>query len=83
MSPYFGYRRSVPSLFKVEEPPKIYTYEQLKQFVGKLPPDVSKETIEQHLTQDEFETVFAMSQEEYYRLPEWKRNDMKTRIGLY
>jgi len=23
MSPYFGYRRSVPSLFKVEEPPKV------------------------------------------------------------
>lgn len=83
MSPYFGYRRSVPSLFKVEEPPKIYTYEQLKEFAGKLPPDIAKETIEQHLSQDEFEAVFGMCRDDFYRLAEWKRNDLKSRVGLY
>jgi len=31
----------------------------------------------------EFEMVFSMAPEEFYRLAEWKRNDVKSRAGLF
>jgi len=35
------------------------------------------------LSSEEFETLFKMTRAEFYRLPEWKRNDEKMRVGLW
>jgi hypothetical protein len=39
--------------------------------------------LQQHLSKEEFEELFHMTQEEFYRLAEWKRNDIKKRIELF
>jgi len=39
--------------------------------------------IQRHLTAGEFSEVFQMDKEDFYRQPAWKRNDAKTRVGLY
>jgi len=38
---------------------------------------------QRHLSPEEFEEVFKMSLPEFCRLPEWKRNDEKQRVGLW
>ncbi|KAK2158987.1 hypothetical protein NP493_1755g00025 [Ridgeia piscesae] len=80
---YLAYRRSIPSLFRVDEPPKVYEYEELKVTNFRLPPDVDRNTIEWHLTEGDFGQLFKMPRTEFYRLPEWKRNDMKKRVCLF
>jgi len=39
--------------------------------------------VQRHLAEEEFETLFKMTRGEFYRLPEWKRNDEKMRVGLW
>lgn len=39
--------------------------------------------LQRHLSPEEFETLFKMTRAEFYRLPEWKRNDEKMRVGLW
>ncbi len=36
-----------------------------------------------HLSRNEFESIFHMSREPFYRLAEWKRNDLKKRVNLF
>jgi hypothetical protein len=44
---------------------------------------VERVTVERHLSKEEFESIFHMSRLEFYRLAEWKRNDLKKRVGLF
>jgi len=39
--------------------------------------------LQRHLSPEEFEKLFKMTHAEFYRLPEWKRNDEKMRVGLW
>jgi len=39
--------------------------------------------LQRHLSPEEFETLFKMTRSEFYRLPEFKRNDEKMRVGLW
>lgn len=39
--------------------------------------------LQRHLSPEEFETLFKMTRAEFYRLPEFKRNDEKMRVGLW
>ena len=39
--------------------------------------------VQRYLEVSEFESVFAMTLEEFYRQAEWKRNDVKARNGLF
>jgi len=77
------HRRSIPSIFKAEEPPVIYPYDQLKMSNYDLPPGVERSSVERHLSKEEFESIFHMNRQEFYRLAEWKRNDLKKRVGLF
>jgi hypothetical protein len=38
--------------------------------------------LQRHLSPEEFEEVFRMPYIEFCRLPAWKRNDEKARVGL-
>jgi hypothetical protein len=38
---------------------------------------------QKHLSLEEFERLFHMSRDEFYRLAEWKRNDLKLKVGLF
>lgn len=40
-------------------------------------------SFQKHLSKDEFESIFHMTHQEFYRLAEWKQNDLKKRVGLY
>ncbi|XP_015783551.1 actin-binding LIM protein 2 isoform X2 [Tetranychus urticae] len=79
-------RRSMPNVnfhLHSNEPPKLYPYHLLTTTNYRLPPDVDRCHLERHLSNDEFSTLFHMSRLEFYRLPEWKRNDLKKRVKLY
>lgn len=79
----FGTGRSVPCLFKVVEAPKVYGYDQLRNCQDHLPPGVDWMKVEWHLSKEEFEGLFHMSRGLFYQLAEWKRNDLKARVGLF
>ena len=49
----------------------------------RLPGDVDRCNLERHLTDAEFEAVFKCLREDFYRLPYWKRCDLKRRIFLF
>ena len=36
-----------------------------------------------HLNEDQFHDLFRMPRDRFYRLAEWKRNDMKKKLDLY
>jgi hypothetical protein len=84
-SPYLGYRKSVTSVYRVEEPAKVYTCEELRRMVttSHYAPGVDRETLEHNMAREELEKLFGLSCEQFYRLPEWKRNDLKLKAGLY
>jgi len=73
--------RSAPTLMGN---PKLYTYEELKIMSKKrIPSDVDRDRLERHLSDNEFHTLFQMTRSEFYRLPEWRRVDLKKRFKLF
>ncbi|XP_012940010.1 mucin-5AC [Aplysia californica] len=66
-----------------EAEPTIYPYEQLKITNFDLPKDVDTNKLEIHLAHDDFEKLFNMPKESFYRMAEWKRNDIKRKLHLY
>ncbi|XP_077506386.1 actin-binding LIM protein 2-like [Amblyomma americanum] len=65
------------------DPPKLYPYHLLMTSNYRLPVDVDRCHLERHLSNEEFQALFHMSRLEFYRLPEWKRNDLKRRAKLF
>ena len=49
----------------------------------RLPGDVDRCNLERHLTDVELEAIFGVQREEFYRLPYWKRCDLKRRNFLF
>lgn len=45
--------------------------------------DVDRCHLERHLQNSEFEYLFGMNRMDFYRLPEWKRNELKKRLKLF
>ncbi|KAF7490681.1 Actin-binding LIM protein 2, partial [Sarcoptes scabiei] len=86
-SPHF--RRSMPNVNLQQhsnsnnEPPRQYPYHLLMITNYRLPPDVDRCHLERHLENTEFEEIFGMDRSEFYRLPEWKRNELKKRVKLF
>eukprot|EP00914_Ancora_sagittata_P000107 GHVO01000514.1.p1 GENE.GHVO01000514.1~~GHVO01000514.1.p1 ORF type:complete len:463 (+),score=66.78 GHVO01000514.1:206-1390(+) len=82
--PFTNYRRSVPAMYRSDdEPPKIFPYEQLLITNPELPAGVERNTVENHLSDEEFDSIFQMSRSEFHRLAEWKRCDLKKRVNLF
>jgi len=67
----------------MSKPPKIYTYEELATTNKRLPEDVDRCHLERHLARDDFEKMFGMMPIEFYRLPDWRRINMKRMVKLF
>ncbi|XP_055332351.1 dematin-like isoform X2 [Paramacrobiotus metropolitanus] len=61
----------------------IYPVHKLLVTNRRLPDDVDRGHLELHLATEDFLNIFRMSHEEFYRLPEWKRNELKKRVKLF
>lgn len=79
-------RRSLPNMahsMLVHEPAKIYPYHLLLITNYRLPSDVDRCNLERHLSDVEFEAILQCSRAEFYRLPQWRRNEIKRRARLF
>lgn len=81
-------RRSMPNVNNLhhlhqEGPPKLYPYHLLATSNYRLPPDVDRCHLERHLSNEEFQYIFHCDRLDFYRLPEWKRNELKRRAKLF
>uniref|UniRef100_T1ISM6 Actin-binding LIM protein 1 n=1 Tax=Strigamia maritima TaxID=126957 RepID=T1ISM6_STRMM len=75
-SPHF--RRSLPNMAQISnEPQKIYPIHLLNTNNYRLPADVNRNRLENHLSNEDFENAFHMSRVDFHRLPEWRRNELK------
>lgn len=75
-----GLRSSLPDMSK---PAKIYPLQELQTTNKTLPEDVDRVHLERHLDREEFEKTFGMSPIEFYKLPEWKRINLKRKVKLF
>lgn len=73
-------RSSLPDMSK---PAKVYPLQELQTSNKKLPDDVDRAHLERHLNRVEFEETFSMSPIEFYKLPEWKRINLKRKAKLF
>ncbi|XP_048247696.1 uncharacterized protein LOC124149153 isoform X3 [Haliotis rufescens] len=71
------------STWHTESEPPVYPYDKLKITNFDLPKDVDTNHLEIHLNEEEFQSIFEMPKEKFYRLAEWKRNDIKRKQHLY
>ncbi|XP_023034598.1 actin-binding LIM protein 2 isoform X4 [Drosophila willistoni] len=79
-------RRSLPNMahsMLVHEPAKIYPYHLLLITNYRLPSDVDRCNLERHLSDIEFEHILQCGRSEFYRLPQWRRNELKRRMKLF
>ncbi|XP_060645875.1 actin-binding LIM protein 3 isoform X2 [Drosophila nasuta] len=79
-------RRSLPNMahsMLVHEPAKIYPYHILLITNYRLPSDVDRCNLERHLSDIEFEHILQCARSEFYRLPQWRRNELKRRVKLF
>ncbi|XP_051157815.1 actin-binding LIM protein 1 isoform X1 [Leptopilina boulardi] len=77
-------RRSLPDMGAAPtEPPKLYPYHLLTITNYRLPADVDRCNLERHLSDVEFQHTLQCSRAEFYRLPQWRRNEIKRRARLF
>ncbi|KAF2072336.1 hypothetical protein CYY_006349 [Polysphondylium violaceum] len=56
-----------------------YTYEELK----KKPANIDHNNLEIYLSDDEFNSLFKVSRDEFSKMPAWKRNNIKQKLELF
>ncbi|XP_052752848.1 actin-binding LIM protein 2 isoform X1 [Galleria mellonella] len=86
LGPRAGVRRSLPNMATshlLHEPAKLYPYHLLLITNYRLPPDVDRLNLERHLSDAEFEAILQTTRPEFYRLPQWRRNELKRRARLF
>ncbi|XP_015188529.1 PREDICTED: actin-binding LIM protein 2 isoform X3 [Polistes dominula] len=77
-------RRSLPDMGAAPtEPPKLYPYHLLVITNYRLPADVDRCNLERHLSDAEFEAILQCTRAAFYRLPQWRRNEIKRRARLF
>lgn len=63
--------------------PQLFRYQDLVTTNYKLPRGIDKTKLETYLSEEEFENVFSMTREEFYRLPKWKQQARKKEALLF
>ncbi len=74
-------RPRTPNAFSGEH--KVYALHVLLTTNYKLPPDVDRCNLERHLSPDDFEFAFGLSRDDFYAMPQWRRNELKKRVHLF
>ncbi|XP_076812609.1 uncharacterized protein LOC143459370 isoform X2 [Clavelina lepadiformis] len=62
---------------------KLFPYHILSTLNRRLPKGVDRTRLEQHLTFKEFNEIFGMTRDQFWRLPKWKRMEMKKKVHLF
>lgn len=76
--------RSLPNMTAaIPKARKIYPIHLLLTSNYRLPNDVDRCNLESHLSDADFELVFEVNRADFYRLPLWRRNDLKKRVKLF
>lgn len=75
--------KNAPITEKVPSTGGPYTYKQLTCLIKFLPDDVDKSDKPKYLSDEDFESVFGMSKEEFGKLAKWKQNRTKKEKGLH
>ena len=76
--------RSLPNMSAcLQKAPKIYPIHLLVTSNYRLPKDVDRCNLENHLSDADFELVFELTRPEFYHLPTWRRNELKKRVKLF
>jgi talin len=57
----------------------FYTLEELQA----KPPELDQESLEQYLSDDDFQKLFGIDKKTFLKFPAWKRTSEKKRYGLY
>uniref|UniRef100_A0AC35U819 Actin-binding LIM protein 1 n=1 Tax=Rhabditophanes sp. KR3021 TaxID=114890 RepID=A0AC35U819_9BILA len=73
-------RSSLPDMSKKVS---IYTLSELQTTNKDLPGEVDRMHLERHLVREDFEEIFKMTPIEFYKLPEWKRINLKRKVKLF
>nr|XP_043638185.1 villin-2-like [Erigeron canadensis] len=60
-----------------------YTYEQLKAKSTNPVTGIDYKKREAYLSDEEFEDVFNMTKEAFYKLPRWKQDQLKRKVDLF
>ncbi|KAE8683603.1 Villin-3 [Hibiscus syriacus] len=60
-----------------------YSYEQLKAISGNAVTGINLKRTETYLSDKEFQMVFGMEKEAFYRLPKWKQDLKKKKVDLF
>jgi len=63
--------------------PNVYPMHLLLTTNYRLPGDVDRCNLERHLTDADFDATFRCLRDDFYRLPYWKRCDLKQRANLF
>ncbi|ESO87890.1 hypothetical protein LOTGIDRAFT_234877 [Lottia gigantea] len=71
------------STWHTEAEPRVYDYERLKVTNFDLPKDVDRDMLEIHLSDEDFDNLIKMPRDKFFKLAEWKRNDIKKKLDLY
>ncbi|CAL5193449.1 unnamed protein product [Lathyrus oleraceus] len=61
----------------------VFTYEQLKAKSGSHLSGIDLKRREAYLSEEEFQTVFAISKEAFSKLPRWKQDMLKRKVDLF
>jgi len=78
--------KSGPSIEEDEEGMALAlqpTYDDTTLKARPLPPGVSNETMEKHLSNDDFHAFFKMSRKQWEDVPKWKKITIKKSVGLF
>ncbi|KAE8711156.1 Villin-2 [Hibiscus syriacus] len=62
---------------------RTYSYDQLKSKSENPAPGIDLKRREIYLADEEFETIFGMTREAFYKLPKWKQDSKKKEVDLF
>ncbi|KAK8476300.1 hypothetical protein V6N11_074273, partial [Hibiscus sabdariffa] len=60
-----------------------YSYDQLKSKSENPATGIDLKRRETYLSEEEFETVFGMTKEAFYKMPKWKQDGKKREVDLF
>jgi len=63
----------------------VYPYAKIRMDLNKknMPEHIDLKNLDKHLSEEEFQKVFSMKKEEFYKFPTWKQENVKSSKHLF